>query len=342
MKRIFALLLALSMVFALCACGTENEKNVPGDSGESSAEPIVWRISTTETEGTQFMDALTEMCERIEAETNGGIQTEIYYNLTLGSEDEVLEGLQLGTIQGAQLATSVIANYSEYFYVNDLPFLFESAEHCDAFMETDAAKKMGASLEDDGFYCWYWGIVGYKQPNLNKSCITSLEDCKGLKWRVMDTAVQVKTVESLGANPVNIAYNEIYSALSSNTVDCWMNDANAFKNMSTYEVAPYFTEIPLFPSMQTFIISKAAFDALPTEYQDIVYNVIAEDMPGVIRTGAAQNAAILDELKATGFKESYVVEDVTPFFEAVQPVYEWMTSEYPETAEIIDAINALR
>lgn len=346
MKKRISLLLALAMVISLSACGKQQTSQSGTPSAASTAseakDPVIWKISCIDAEGSEYMDAFTNMWKRIEEETNGYIKVEMYYSSQLGEEGEVLEGIQLGTIQGAQMATSVMANYSEYFYVNDLPFLFENFEHCDAFMKTDAAKTMSAALEEYGFYVWYWGILGYKQPNLVKGCITSLEDCKGLKWRVMDTAVQVKTVESLGANPVVIAYNEVYSALGNNTIDCWMNDAVAFKNLSIYEVAPYFTEIPLFTSMQTCVVSKAAYDALPQEYQDIVYNVIMEEEPEVIRTSWAQNQATLDWLKEEGFKEWNAIEDTAPFFEAVQPVYDWMRSEHPATAEIITAINDLR
>lgn len=345
MKKVIALLLALTMVFALCACGqtaAPAPAAAPATEAAPAQESVVWKISCVDAEGTDYMNAFTDMWKRIEKETNGYIKVEMYYSNSLGDETEVLEGMQLGTIQGAQMATSVMANFSEYFYVNDLPFLFESFDHCDAFMKTDAAQKMSASLEDSGFCVWYWGILGYKMPNLNKACIKSLDDCKGLKWRVMDTAVQVKTVESLGANPVVIAYSEVYSALGNNTIDAWMNDAVAFKNLSTPEVAPYLTEIPLFTSMQTCVVSKAAYDALPAEYQEIVKNIVLEDEPGVIKASWNQNQAILDTLKSEGFKEAYTVEDVKPFFDAVQPVYDWMTTEYPATAEIIDAINALR
>lgn len=352
MKKLVAVLLALTMVFALCACG-QTPTTAPAATAAPAAEAapkadapadksVVWKISCIDAEGSDYMNAFTDMWKRIESESNGYIKVEMYYSASLGEETEVLEGMQLGTIQGAQMATSVMANFSDYFYVNDLPFLFENSEHCEAFMKTDAAKKMSQSLEEDGLCVWYWGILGYKMPNLNKACIKSLDDCKGLKWRVMDTAVQVKTVECLGANPVVIAYNEVYSALGNNTIDCWMNDAVAFKNLSTPEVAPYFTEIPLFTSMQTCVVSKAAYDALPEEYQKLVYDIIMEDEPEVIKASWGQNQAILDTLKSDGFKESFTVEDVSPFFEAVQPVYEWMTTEYPATAEIIDAINALR
>lgn len=350
MKKLLSILLVLAMVFALCACeNTSTPIDEPPDTtmdeivpGDVTPEGVVWKISCIDAEGSDYMKAFSSMWERIERETNGYIHIEMYYSSQLGEESEVLEGIQLGTIQGAQMATSVMANYSEYFYVNDLPFLFENPEHCEKFMKTNMAGIMSKSLEEYGFYVWYWGILGYKQPNLNKACITSLDDCKGLKWRVMDTAVQVKTVEALGAKPVVIAYNEVYSALGNNTIDAWMNDAVAFKNLSTYEVAPYFTQIPLFTSMQTCVVSKAAYDALPENIQKIVYDVIMEDEPEVVRVSWKQNKAIEDALKEEGFKESFVVEDITPFFEAVQPVYDWMESEHPVTVEIIAAINALR
>ena len=137
MKKIISLLLAMAMIFALCSCAgssepkqenaSEAENSTPEQAPvEESQAQVVWKVSCIDAEGSDYMNAFTAMWERVEEETNGYIDVELYYSSQLGEESEVLEGIQLGTIQGAQMATSVMANYSEYFYVNDLPFLFEN------------------------------------------------------------------------------------------------------------------------------------------------------------------------------------------------------------------------
>ena len=112
MKKLIALLLTFVMLIALCACGsTAAPANDPGlTENTTSAESVVWKISCVDAEGSDYMKAFTAMWERIEKETNGYIDVELYYSSSLGEEAELLEGMQIGTIHGAQMATSVIAN----------------------------------------------------------------------------------------------------------------------------------------------------------------------------------------------------------------------------------------
>ena len=123
MKKLIALLMALVMVFSLCACGAKEEApaaapaapaEAPAEEAAPAEASVVWKISTVDNEGSDYMNAFTAMWERIEKETNGYIDVEMYYANSLGDEPSILEGMQLGTIQGAQMATSVMANYSDY------------------------------------------------------------------------------------------------------------------------------------------------------------------------------------------------------------------------------------
>ena len=94
--------------------------------------------------------------------------------------------------------------------------------------------------------------------------------------------------------------------------------------------------------MQTCVVSKKAFDALSAENQKIVKNILLEDLPGVIRVSWNQNAAFLEDLKANYFKGYSVMADTAPLLEKVQPVYDNLVKQYPETKEIIEAINRVR
>ena len=139
-----------------------------------------------------------------------------------------------------------------------------------------------------------------------------------------------------------VAYSEIYSALDTGVVDAWMNDGIAFKNLSIAEVAPYYTDMPLFASTQTCIVSKKSLEALDEETRGVVETVVKEEMPGVVKAGWEQNRAVLDELKKDAFKEYSVVEDTAPYLEKVQSVYDNLVTEYPDCQKYIDAINEVR
>ncbi len=356
-KKVTALLLVaiLTLSVILTACASESsqpaavESSQPQSTQESQApestepmESITWRFSTFDAEGTDYYNAYRAMWDRIEEESGGQLKVEMYPLGQLGGEADLLQNLQTGSLDAAQIGASLLASYDSAFNVGDMPFVFDDFDHADRFAHTEEAQEMNARLADSGFMVWYWSILGYRQPNLVDTLIESPDDFQGLKWRTMEVAVQMDTMTALGAVPVAIPYNDVYNALQTGVVDGWMNDAVAIQNLATYEVAPYYCDIPLFASTQTCVISKASFDALDPELQEIVESVVREELPGVIRAAWDQNRAQLEELKENSFEEWTVVEDTSPYLELVQPIYDSLVAEYPETQMYIDAINRER
>lgn len=332
MKRILIVFLFAVLSTALVFAGGSSE----------SSGPIVWKFSTFDAANSDYAMAYRAMWDKVEEESEGRLKIEFYDLGQLGGEADIITGVQTGSIEAAQVGCALLAGYNDAFNVGDLPFLFDDFDHADRFARTEEAQEMNKTLEDHGLLVWYWSILGYRQPNLVKRVINTPDDFKGLKWRVMDSPIQMQTMEALGAVPMVVAYNEIYNALSTGVVDAWMNDGVAFKNLSIYEVAPYYTDIPLFASTQTCVISKKAFDALPEDLQEIVKRVVTEELPGVIRIGWDQNRAVLADLVENNFKGSSVVTDTAPYLEIVQPVYDKLVEDYPVCQKYIDAINRVR
>lgn len=353
MKKKLSFLLAAVMVLAavtLSGCAKEDDggksdlgsTSTSQKNSETEVKPIVWKFSTFDAEGTDYFNAYRTMWDRVEKETNGRLKIEMHPLGVLGGEADLLQNLQTGNLEAAQIGCALLAGYEDAFNVGDLPFIFDDFDHADRFAQTEEAQAMNAALEDDGFLVWYWSVLGYRQPNLVNGVINSPDDFKGLKWRTMEVPVQMDTMKALGAIPVAVPYNDVYNALQTHLVDAWMNDGVAFKNLSTYDVAPYYCDIPLFASTQTCVISKKAFDALDPELQEIVERVVRQDLPGVIKVAWNQNTAQLEELKENNFKDWTKVEDTTPYLELVQPVYDNLVEQYPECQTYIDAINRVR
>ena len=332
MKRILIVFLFAVLSTALVFAGGSSE----------SSGPIVWKFSTFDAANSDYAMAYRAMWDKVEEESEGRLKIELYDLGQLGGEADIITGVQTGSIEAAQVGCALLAGYNDAFNVGDLPFLFDDFDHADRFARTEEDQEMNKTLEDHGLLVWYWSILGYRQPNLVKKVINTPDDFRGLKWRVMDSPIQMQTMEALGAIPMVVAYNEIYNALSTGVVDAWMNDGVAFKNLSIYEVAPYYTDIPLFASTQTCVISKKAFDALPVDLQEIVKRVVTEELPGVIRIGWDQNRAVLADLVENNFKGSSVVTDTAPYLEIVQPVYDKLVEDYPVCQKYIDAINRVR
>ena len=158
MKKAFALMMALVMILSLAACGNSGGTGEAPSSGGASnsgnnsgqaeggdapaGDPVVWKWACNLLEDTDGARAMVAMFDRWAEETNGEVTVEAYYQGALGSEADVIQNIQTGNIQVAQLSYSLLAQFNPAWTVMDLPFMFSGVEHYNRFMATEEAKAM--------------------------------------------------------------------------------------------------------------------------------------------------------------------------------------------------------
>jgi len=95
--------------------------------------------------------------------------------------------------------------------------------------------------------------------------IKSLEDMKGLKIRT-PSAAQSAQIEALGATPIDMPANQIYTSLDRGVIDAAMIPMSAAIDFKLIEVAKYFTlNAPLGRSPFLVAMNKARYDKLPAD-----------------------------------------------------------------------------
>lgn len=306
------------------------------------AKETVWKMSMYEPEGAPYVTAYQALWDKVYERTGGELKIVIYPGGQLGGERDLLQNLQTGALEAAQHSGGILGIFESTFLLVNLPFVFDNREHALRFVHTRAGKELMGLMEQHGIYLMHLDILGFRQPNLVEQLIEKPEDFKGLKWRTMEVATQIDTMKALGAIPLPLPYPDVYNSLKMRVVDGWMNDALAFKTLSIYEVAPYFTELPLFASTQCLSFSKKAFDALSEKNQKILLEVAREGVEGVLTVAWNHNDEVLQDLKKTKFKAWNKIEDTTPYLEKVKDLYDELMKKVPATKKYIDVINAVR
>ena len=119
--RAMIVVVALASVLSGCASG-EPETILKAALSQNPSEPQVRAVEL-------FADMVTQG-------TDGRIRVEIYPNNQLGNQRDVVEGLQMGSVELANIA-SVMASFVPEVNLFELPFLFDGPEHFDAVVDSE-------------------------------------------------------------------------------------------------------------------------------------------------------------------------------------------------------------
>lgn len=359
MKRVFTLLLALTLALSLLlvGCGSEQpsepteskptaEEKTPEQKEEPKKEEVkkeepkkaemTLRLADVHSDGYPTMDGNYEFKRVVEEKSQGRIKVEIYGSSQLGDEKTVIEQVQFGAIDLTRTSISPLTEFNNMFNVLMLPYLYRDKEHMFNVLDGEIGDMMLKDLANTGFVGLGWYDSGSRCFYNTKGEIKTVEDLSGLKIRVQKSSLMMGLVESLGASPTPMAFSEVYSALQTGVIDGAENNWPSYLTTSHYEVAPYYvvdehTRVP-----ELLMISKITHDKLSDEDKAILKEA-----------GAA--AAKVEREKWTAFEvesEKKVVADGSTitrldpeakaaFQEAVKPLYEEFAADYEDVVQQI-------
>jgi C4-dicarboxylate-binding protein DctP len=176
----------------------------------------------------------------VEQRAPGRLRVEIYPSNQLGKEREQFEGVKLGTIEMAWIAEGPVAGFFPEIMALGIPYLYGS--EAVAFRSLDGP--YGKALMEEmrkktGVRCLGNGENGFRHFTTRNKPIKSIEDMKGLKIRVMEHPGYMAMVKALGANPVPMAWGEVFMALQQGVVDGWESPISLIESMKFNEVTKH-------------------------------------------------------------------------------------------------------
>ena len=334
-KKVLALTLAAILcvgAFAGCSSGSTDEASTT----ETTEETTETTEETTEATGeageyamiagTSVPDnhpyalGMDKIGELVSEKTSGAVTLDVFNNSQLGSERDLIEGLQLGSVQMTCVSTAPLSGFTDMFLVFDLPFLFENSEEARAVLDSEVGMEILTSVEEQGLIGLAWFENGFRNVTNSKLPIEKPEDLQGIKIRTMENPMHMACFEIMGADPTPMAMGEVFTALQQGTIDAQENpvpiiETNKFDEVQTYlsMTGHLFSPAPVF-------IGKAYFDALPAEYQTAVQEAADEAVPYQREQIDLQNESGLEALQERGMQVNY--PDKAAFQEATAPIYE--------------------
>lgn len=342
MKRMFALLLSLTMVFSLTACGGGNEESSSGGS-EASGETITIKLPHCYSEGHPLTDTLENFFKpELESRSGGRLTVDLYPNSTLATEEQIYEGLRNNTYEMGVVGT-IFQDRIPSVATFQLPFLFSDFDQArEALYEQDYGQQLIGDVASLGFTVN--GIVpdGFRVMTLNRKA-ESLADLKGLKLRMPNLEVMVKIGKCLGCAVTPMAMTEVFSALEQNVIDGQENPPSTIRTQGWYEIQDYLlVSNHVFTSL-FLCVNSAFYDSLDPELQGILDEVIDETSSKIWDSAKEQAQADLDFMDAEADIEVYYPSDTfkQEMIDATASMYDDMYATCPEVEEIVTAIRAI-
>ncbi|MBF0305053.1 MAG: TRAP transporter substrate-binding protein DctP [Alphaproteobacteria bacterium] len=162
--------------------------------------------------------------------TGGRIAIKMYPGASLVDGDQTREfaGLLNGTIDMAIGSTINWSPQVEALNLFSLPFLMHDFADIDTLTRGPVGRELFRIVEGRGPVPLAWGENGFRELSNSRRPITSPEDMKGLKLRVVGSPLFIDTMASLGAIPVELSWSDAKPALAERRVDGQENPLGIF------------------------------------------------------------------------------------------------------------------
>jgi tripartite ATP-independent transporter DctP family solute receptor len=178
--------------------------------------------------------------ELVEARSDNAVTVKIFHSASIGNETEILQQIQMGTIEMGVITGGPFDTFDPIVRVINYPFLFKDSEQVDQILDGPLGDEILKSLETSGFKGLCFSENGFRNLTNNKRSVKIPLDIKGLKIRVMSSALHKTIWQTLGANPTPMPW-PIYTELEQGVIDGQENPLWVLEVYKFYEIQKYMT-----------------------------------------------------------------------------------------------------
>ena len=279
---------------------------------------------------------LVFMGERVQELSGGKMRFDIYSSSQLGSENQCIELLQIGSLDITKVNSAALESFVDPFKVFGIPYLFRSRQHFFDVIDGPVGQELLASTEP----YWFKGLTYFDSGarsfyTINKP-IREPADLKGLKIRVQKSPIAVEMMKTFGGSATPVDWGELYTALQSHVVDGAENNTPSVTTAFHHEVVRYYTVNEHTMCPDVIIISLATWNKLSEEERGWLQQAASEASIYQRQLWNEQEKVSMQEMQAKGMEIVY--PDKQPFIDAAAPMLE-RYRKHPSFQKLIEEID---
>ncbi|MCP4116221.1 MAG: TRAP transporter substrate-binding protein [Desulfobacteraceae bacterium] len=237
----------------------------------------------------------------LEERSNGKIRVKVFHSASLGNETEILQQIQMGTIEMGIITGGPFDTFDPIVRVINYPFLFKDNAQADAILDGPLGQEIFKSLESSGFKGLCFSENGFRNLTNSRGPVKTPDDIKGLKIRVMSSALHKTIWQALGANPTPMPW-PIYTELEQGVIDGQENPLWVMEVYKFYEIQRYMTLTRHVYSPHLDVASLGWWQGLSTENREMIRTAMEDAARFQRKSNRDKNAQRLKLLETKGMQ----------------------------------------
>jgi len=234
-----------------------------------------------------------KLAEVLPQATDGRVEVQVYPGGQLGTPSAMLEGIELGTIEGYAIPADFYAGADPRFGEFSIPFLFKSVKQANDVLGDPQFNDYVLNMaQDKGLVGVMLGVAAESFYFGAKKPLRHIADFKGLKLRVNATDAERARMAALGATAVPMGLQEMITSLQNGVIDGTMSGISIFTNFNLQNIGK-----TLLMTHDTLLISFACLskpwlDKLPPDLAKTIVDQARKLQPWARQTAVDEMAQL--------------------------------------------------
>lgn len=325
-KRNYLILIMLLIIMILNSCAKNKDQY------------IVLKAADTHELTYPTTRGIIEMGRLLEEWTSGRIKIQVFPSSQLGSETETIEHTRRGLIDIDRVNLNPVTQIVKEMKVLSLPYIFRDEEHQWKVLNGEVGKGLLKLLEPYGLIGLGYYDSGQRSFYNSKRPVRKVADLKGLRIRIQKADIMTDIVEAVGAIPVQMAFEEVYTGLQTGIIDGAENNEPSYISKGHYESAKYYTYDEHSRVPEVILMSKKTWSKLSDKDRKLIMRAANESIPYQRKLWKAEVKEAIAKAEASGCE---MIRDIDKesFIKAMESVYKKNSSDLSEWIEKIKEVE---
>jgi TRAP-type transport system periplasmic protein len=325
MKRAAVAILVLGLILGI------------GTGAGAGQAKVVLKAGHTSSLIYQHHIGLLKMNEILKSRTNGEIEIQVFPMSQLGNERDLVEGVQLGTIDMTVVSNAMVSNFVPEAIVFDLPYIFKDQDHALRALLSPPGQRVMQKVEQKVGRLLTYYATGVRSVFNRVRPVRTPEDMRGLKIRVIQNKIYMSTINAMGGIATPLPFSEVYGALQQGVIDGAENSPVSLLGMKHYEHAKYYSFTNHFVLSGQMFVSWNRWKGLTPDQQKIMLEAAQASQKVEYDYEKEKDIESIAKLREAGVQ---IIESVNlaPFQERAKAVWK----EVPEHASLVEEISRVR